>query len=193
MIRGLVAAGCLALMACGSSSLPTATELTTVAESTATGEVDEQAADHIRAYRRAEGRSEQKRHAGLDKLARMHAKRMLERGRMNHDNYHHRLGMAEQYYRLGGLRENVAYGKGFSRSDMGRVMVEGWINSRGHRSNLLARESHFGVGVALGEDGTFYSAHLVASPVPEKADSSFRPGMPMSYSNKYGAAMGPEW
>ena len=118
---------------------------------------------------------------------------MLERGKMDHDNYHHRLGMAEKYYQLGGLRENVAHGKGFSREDMARVMVDGWIRSRGHRANLLARESHYGVGIAVGEDGSFYSVHLVASPVQKEVDSSFRPGMPISYSNKYGVAMGPEW
>lgn len=193
LTRGLVAAGSLVVLACGSPSLPTATELTTLAGPPAAAGIDGQVADHIRVYRSAEGRSGQTRHAGLDKLARMHAKRMLERGRMDHDNYHHRLGMAEKYYRMGGLRENVAYGKGFPRSEMGRVMVEGWINSRGHRENLLAHETHFGVGVAIGEDGSFYAAHLVASPVREESESSYRPGMPISYSNKYGAAMGPEW
>lgn len=193
LVRLLLAAALAVLASCGSPDLPTATELTTLAGPSRTVSLDREVADRITSYRQSKGRKAQTRHAGLDKLARMHARRMLERGRMDHDNYHYRLGMAEKYYGLGGLRENVASGQGFSREDMGQAMVNGWIASRGHRSTLLARETHYGVGIAIGEDGSFYAAHLVASPAPEKSESSFRGGMPLSYSNKYGAAMGPEW
>jgi uncharacterized protein YkwD len=155
--------------------------------------LDREVGAYIADFRQSHGLGSQQRHSGLDKLARMHAKRMLARGKMDHDDYHKRLGMAENYYQLGGMRENVAHGKGFSKSDMARVMVDGWIRSKGHRANLLAKESHYGVGVAIGEDGSFYSVHLVASPLKEGPASNYRPGMPISYSNTYGMGVGMDW
>lgn len=195
LIARLALAGIAALLvSCGTSSLPTATELTTIVGLQQHLSMGDQVGANIVNFRRSNGLSAQTRHSGLDKLAQMHAKRMLARGKMDHDNYHHRLGMAEAYYEMGGLRENVAYGKGFSRSDMSRVMVEGWIRSKGHRQNLLAKTSHYGVGIAIGEDGSFYSAHVTASRVDHRPkNSAFKPGMPLSYSNNYGAAGGPAW
>ncbi|MDA0766054.1 MAG: CAP domain-containing protein [Verrucomicrobia bacterium] len=193
-ITGLALSGiALFLASCSSSSVPTATELTTMVGPAKYGDMGDEVGSYIADFRGSNGRSAQTRHEGLDKLARMHAQRMLQRGKMDHDNYHHRLGMAEDYYHMGNLRENVAYGRGFAKADMSRVMVDGWIGSKGHRANLLALNTYYGVGVAIGEDGSFYSVHLTATPMKDPMKSAFRPGMPISYSNKYGAAMGPEW
>eukprot|EP00727_Mastigamoeba_balamuthi_P014530 m51a1_g9701 hypothetical protein (109) ;mRNA; r:1385717-1386306 len=41
--------------------------------------------------------------------------------------------------------ENVAMNEGFG--DAARVAVDGWVDSPGHRRNLLCRCSHCGVGV----------------------------------------------
>jgi uncharacterized protein YkwD len=192
-VRLGASAAALFLVSCGSTSVPTATELTTMVAPSSNMSMDNQVAARIENFRSSNGLSGQTRHSGLDKLARMHAQRMLARGKMDHANYNQRLGMAESYYKLGGLRENVAHGKGFSRSDMSRVMVEGWIGSKGHRANLLSKTSHYGVGIAIGEDGSFYSVQLTANPVKAPGKSAFRPGMPNSYSNNYGASMGPVW
>lgn len=191
---GLLFSACTVLLvSCGSTSVPTATELTTMVAYSPNMSLEDRVGAEITNFRRSKGLSTQIRHNGLDKLARMHAQRMLARRKMDHADYHKRLGMAEKYYELGGLRENVAHGSGFARSDMSRVMVEGWIRSPGHRRNLLAKETHYGVGIAVGEDGSFYSTHVTASPIKPASKSSYRTGMPISYSNKYGAAMGPEW
>ena len=79
--------------------------------------MEDQVGAEIANFRRANGLRVQTRHEGLDELARMHAQRMLARQKMDHDDYHKRLGMAEKYYDMGGLRENVAHGRGFSRGD----------------------------------------------------------------------------
>lgn len=199
-VRGMYAvilvAGAMLLGSCGggSTSIPTATELTTLTATSSNLSLEDQVGREIAHFRRSHGKAPQTRHVGLDKLARLHAQRMLASGKMSHANYHHRLGMAEKYYAMGGLRENVASGKGFAKSSLSRVMVEGWIKSPGHRHNLLAHTTHYGVGVAIGEDGSFYSVQLTATPVSKLTeDSGYRPGMPLSYSNNYGAGQGPVW
>lgn len=60
-----------------------------------------------------------------------------------------------------GCGENVAYSLG--HPDPARIMVEGWMNSPGHRSNILnASFTHSGLGVALDKDGAYYGTQVFA-------------------------------
>jgi uncharacterized protein YkwD len=43
--------------------------------------------------------------------------------------------------------------------------VEGWMESKGHRKNILGVEyTHTGVGIAVGADGTIYFTQLFTRP-----------------------------
>jgi len=92
----------------------------------------------------------------LNKAAQYHAEDMARRGRMSHRGsdgseaserirrFSHR---NRQCY-----AENVAYGQ----SDAYEV-VRDWMNSRGHRTNILNRDyTHLGVGYSHGRDGRIY-------------------------------------
>lgn len=46
--------------------------------------------------------------------------------------------------------ENVAYGYQYT------AVVDGWMNSPGHRANILSRATHIGIGVAYSADGSPY-------------------------------------
>ena len=46
--------------------------------------------------------------------------------------------------------ENVAYGYNVTS------VVDAWMNSPGHRANILGDFTHIGVGVAKGSDGQLY-------------------------------------
>jgi uncharacterized protein YkwD len=43
-----------------------------------------------------------------------------------------------------------------------RTAVNGWIDSPGHRKNLLARHTHCGIGVYCNDAGAYYSTQLFA-------------------------------
>jgi uncharacterized protein YkwD len=119
---------------------------------------------------------------GLDATARAQSDDMLQRGFFDHINpdgeapwdrvaIHHR--------RLVGLvGENIWEGKGFSTKDaaaLASLIVRGWMNSKGHRENILRPEStHLGVGLSVAGDeirATQNFATILAyvdQPVPEK-------------------------
>jgi uncharacterized protein YkwD len=60
---------------------------------------------------------------------------------------------------LGG-GENVAWSKG--ASDVAKVTVDGWINSPGHRKNMLGDFNYSGIGVHVTSDGRYYLTQLFA-------------------------------
>ena len=70
-VRFGASAAALFLVSCGSTSVPTATELTTMVAPSSNMSMDNQVAAHIGSFRSSNGLSGQTRHSGLDKLARM--------------------------------------------------------------------------------------------------------------------------
>ena len=62
--------------------------------------------------------------------------------------------------------------------------LKGWIESRGHRMNLESINTHIGVGVAFGEDGSFYAVHLTGT--PKKKAVGEHAGMPRSFRSGSG-------
>lgn len=55
--------------------------------------------------------------------------------------------------------ENVAYGYATPSS-----VMAAWMNSPGHRQNILSSNTHIGVGLAYGSDGLPYWTQLFATP-----------------------------
>lgn len=147
--------------------------------------------DGVNRYRATQSKGVLKRHPGLDQLARHHSQRMLEDSKLSHRGYNNRVQMAEYYLKVVDLRENVFYARGFEEGELPAMTVQGWIDSPGHRMNMLANTKYCGIGVAKGEDGRFYATQLCAK--PEDIRSSYHEGMPRSYSNTYGVGAGPAW
>ena len=58
--------------------------------------------------------------------------------------------------------ENVYMCQGFSQYNIAENAVKGWINSPGHKQNLLSDTSHCGVGVYKNNYGEFYLTQLFA-------------------------------
>ena len=62
--------------------------------------------------------------------------------------------------------ENIHMSSGLR--DLAKVAekaVNGWINSEGHRKNMLSRDlTHIGIGVAQGPDGAYYSTQVFRTP-----------------------------
>src|SRR4051812_7861822 len=71
--------------------------------------------------------------------------------------FHQDLGRVLRDCKLDTAGENVAYGYPSGRS----VVVDGWMNSEGHRANILNRAfSLMGIGARKGHNGRWYVAQV---------------------------------
>ncbi len=102
------------------------------------------------------------RRPDLDAVARAHSRDMASRGYLAHEspegrNWVDRLGLAGvQGFAMAG--ENVGL---TSRQDPNREILSGWIASKVHRDNLMARPYNAsGIGVARAADGSLYYTQL---------------------------------
>lgn len=106
--------------------------------------------------REAHGRKKLKKGKCFDRFAQRQAERMAEQQRMFHQN----LRTVLRKCGARAVAENVAYG--FTRP---KPNVRAWMNSPGHRRNLLSRGyTRLGIGVAKGEDGRFYTVQVFGRP-----------------------------
>jgi uncharacterized protein YkwD len=97
-------------------------------------------------------------------VALQHSRYQVATGKIGHTGPHGegvdgRLGAARIFWRACG--ENVAYSLG--HPDTAQTMVDGWMNSPGHRSNILnASFTHSGLGVAVDKRGGYCATQVFA-------------------------------
>jgi len=88
-----------------------------------------------------------------------HSKNMAEhKVPFGHDGFNERIKQFPMDYRT--AAENVAMSHGID--DVARTAVHGWIESPGHRKNLLSRSQYCGIGCYQGLDGAWYLTQLFA-------------------------------
>lgn len=104
---------------------------------------------------------------GLRAVARAHSQDMIRRDFFAHTNPDglspfDRMSAADIGYASAG--ENIAWNRGYS--DPGPTAVTGWMNSTGHRNNILnGGFTHAGLGAARSEyDGAWYFTQLFMRP-----------------------------
>jgi uncharacterized protein YkwD len=113
--------------------------------------------DLINAQRRHQGLPALVYNPQLDRMAKIQAENMAHFQKMAHtlpDAQLPTLGDRAHYvgYPFGRLAENVALGYPSAES-----VVEGWMNSSGHRRNILSRDvSETGIGIARSAAGGLY-------------------------------------
>ena len=91
----------------------------------------------------------------LQKFAKAQAKLMAQHEEM----FHQELGPILSRCGLSGVGENVAYGYASGRS----VVDDGWMNSEGHRANILGSYRLMAIGARKGHDGRWYVAQVFGS------------------------------
>ena len=92
----------------------------------------------------------------LDAIARVHSENMAKGlVPLGHDGFQQR--MDEAMRKVGGLRgaENVAMG-----GADGQKILQGWLNSPGHRKNIDGNYNLSGMGIAQGKNGYWYFTQL---------------------------------
>lgn len=95
----------------------------------------------------------------VEKIARLHSQNMASYNFFSHAGLDGTMvsDRADQFgiSKWRAIGENIAYNQGFK--DPLNCAVNGWMNSQGHRENLLNdRWKESAVGIAVTEDGTYY-------------------------------------
>lgn len=78
--------------------------------------------------------------------------------RFSHDGFNKRSESIRKQLGGIGFAENVAYGQTTAES-----VVEGWLNSPGHRKNIEGNFTHIGVGIAQAKDRSLYYTQIFAN------------------------------
>lgn len=130
----------------------------------APGETNAKLVEAHNKAREAQGLAPLVQSPALTKAAQIHSDDMARTGRMSHtgsDGSSPFQRMEQAGYRYGYAGENVAAGQ----ADVSAVM-QAWMNSSGHRSNILSRNyKDLGVAVAYGRNGQpYWTATFGASP-----------------------------
>lgn len=88
----------------------------------------------------------------LADLALIHSRNMATHNFFSHTDHENLTpsGRKQKYHPglLGGIGENIAYGYGYTESTVADKLIQMWMNSPGHRANILRKNySHMGVGI----------------------------------------------
>lgn len=124
----------------------------------------------VNAFRAQSGRDALAAEETLSETARDFARYMARTGRYGHeaDGREPAQRAEAQGYRYCMIAENIAYqfrSDGFALEGLTRGFVKGWIDSPGHRANMLAPVAvETGIGIARSEKGVYYAVQLFGRP-----------------------------
>jgi uncharacterized protein YkwD len=111
--------------------------------------------NQINQYRASMGLAPLIQDATTTQQARSHSQAMATGQRsFGHDGFQERVQVISTVIPVKGAAENVAYNVGYS--DPATVVVNGWLNSPGHKANIMGNYNRTGVGVAVTSNGTYY-------------------------------------
>jgi len=118
-----------------------------------------QALVHTNAFRAQQGLPALEWNPRLAKIAEKHSLDMGDKKvPFGHQGFNDRV---KQFpFRTRSFAENVAWNSG--HGDPARTAVTGWINSPGHRKNMLANNTLCGIGVYRNTSGAYYFTQLFA-------------------------------
>ncbi len=132
-------------------------------------EIDRQIFHAVNQERKTRGVAELQWHEGAASAANVHSKRMAERNFFSHVDPR-RGDLADRLKAEGiswtSIAENLFQQQGYS--DPVQRAVTGWLNSEGHKRNMLsAVYTHTGIGVATRSDGTIFYTQILLRPQPD--------------------------
>jgi uncharacterized protein YkwD len=90
--------------------------------------------------------------------AKAHSEEMAKVGHISHDGFNNRVESVAKTIVYRSAAENVAYNVGHSEPDL--VAVQGWIESPGHKQNMIGRYDLTGIGVVKNARGEYYFTQI---------------------------------
>jgi len=103
-------------------------------------------------FRTSKGLSRLSSNDILSSIAQQHSENMASgKVKFGHDGFSKRYANAQKQLAVKYVAENVAYGV-----STGEDAVKLWINSEGHRKNMLGSYAKIGIGIAKDKQGRFF-------------------------------------
>lgn len=97
--------------------------------------------------------------AQISKQAETHSQNMAQQKvKFSHRGFDSRLKAIEDQISYTSAAENVAYNQGYGNP--AERAVEGWIESEGHRQNMIGDYNLTGIGIAQNEQGEYYFTQI---------------------------------
>jgi uncharacterized protein YkwD len=117
--------------------------------------------DKVNNYRASQGKSALGYDDRIAAIARTHSLDMANKDEINHDGFDGRVSQLKAVLGTANIAvgENVAYNCGYS--DPVQVAVDGWINSEGHRKNMIGDYNWTGIGVAVNGEKYYFTQIFV--------------------------------
>jgi uncharacterized protein YkwD len=115
--------------------------------------------ESINTQRASYGLPELELNSQLSTAARLHSQDMAKYNYFSHtsrDGRNFSTRISEQGLSCSASAENIAMNSGFDEYSTAQSAVEGWMNSKDHRENILKGYSVEGIGVAVAKDGSVY-------------------------------------
>jgi uncharacterized protein YkwD len=111
--------------------------------------------------RQAAGLPALKANEKLFKAARAHSANMAKQNELNHtlDGKGPGERLADAGYKPAGWAENCAQGQRTPQE-----ALASWMNSEGHKANILGQHAEIGIGIATSEGGVKYWTQVFANP-----------------------------
>jgi len=169
----LVLISMFAVISCSSSSELISYQDVNATRSSKEAQLETQIIKEANAFRAKHGKSPIQFHKGLSNISRKHSdflsknqgKFGLYEDSVSHYGFDGRSGLADEKFGLSNLAENV-HATWANDSQLAKRVVRGWINSKGHRMNLLGDDFMCcGIGVRSTPNGTFSTMLLAAQGV----------------------------
>lgn len=97
--------------------------------------------------------------AQISRQAQMHSQKMAQgRVKFSHHGFERRVEKLKHKIPYRRISENVAYNQGYSKP--ATKAVAGWIESEGHRQNIIGNYNLTGIGVAKNQQGEYYFTQI---------------------------------
>lgn len=109
----------------------------------------------VNEYRVSKGKATVEFNDAAAKIALTHTEYMISINEINHDKLDNRFKELQTLDNAKAIAENVA-----SRQKTASEVVQGWINSNGHRKNIEGNYSHTGIGVKKSANGHYFFTQI---------------------------------
>tara|TARA_R110002073_G_scaffold335987_1_gene529753 strand:+ start:20478 stop:20963 length:486 start_codon:yes stop_codon:yes gene_type:complete len=109
----------------------------------------------VNSHRKSVGKSSLARNDFADQLATDHTNYMISKNQISHDNFNQRFQELQQNVNAKSAGENVASGYPTAES-----VMDGWINSSGHKANIEGDFTHIGITAIKNSQGSYYYTQL---------------------------------
>ena len=102
----------------------------------------------VNEHRDGIGKAVLSRNGTADNIAKEHTDYMISKSEISHDNFNARFQQLQQQVAAKGAGENVAAGYPTAKS-----VMDGWINSAGHKANIEGNFTHIGIAAVKDAQG----------------------------------------